>query len=285
MSAIALAALASMFYGTADFMGGMASRRASVLAVTVLSQSAGLVVIVALALALGATRVATVDLAWGAAAGLTGVGGLVLLYRGLAEGPMSVVAPVTALCSVALPVAIGLLFGERPTWPAISGVVLAGLAVVLVSRHAEGAAPRTSGRSRRTALLTALASGTLIAMFLVCFQRTSREAGFWPLVVARLTSFGMVGLLIATRRGEPLRWPGGGLALAMPLVSGAIDNVANVLYTSAARESLLSVAAPVASLYPAATVVLARVVVGEPIARPQLAGLVLASLAMALMAM
>lgn len=284
---IALALVASLLYGTADFLGGFGSRRVGALATSLVSQLAGLVVIVGIASLLGWTRVSPRDVLWGIAAGLTGMGGLLLLYRGLAIGPMSIVAPTTALCAMALPVVVGLGLGERPKPLAILGVVLAACAVLLISRQGQGHGA-IGGRHARLgeALVVALCSGVLIAMFLVCFQRTSSDAGYWPLVVARLTSLGalLMGASAVGGHGMVVRWlhePRRTLRLV--ILAGVIDNVANVCYTTAARAHYLSIIAPLASLYPAATVLLARYVLGEELARPQLIGLTVAAGAIVLM--
>src|ERR1043166_9542374 len=124
------------------------------------------------------------DFAWGAASGLAGGVGVALLYRGLAIGVMSVVAPVTAVCSVVIPLVVGLAQGERPAGQAIAGVLLAIAAIVLVSQsdHAE------PGKRATTGLAIAIASGICIGVFLVLLQRTGPSAGLWPLAAARVVS-------------------------------------------------------------------------------------------------
>jgi uncharacterized membrane protein len=215
------------------------------------------------------------------------MGGLLLLYRGLAIGPMSIVAPTTALCAMALPVLVGLALGERPKPVAILGVVLAGCAVLLISWQGLGRRKVEGHDSRLTEALTvSLLSGLLIAMFLVCFQRTSSDAGYWPLVVARLTSLGalIVGVSAIEGKGLVVRWrrePRQTFVLVV--LAGAIDNVANVCYTTAVRAHYLSIIAPLVSLYPAATVLLARYVLGEELQRAQVLGLGIAVGAIVLM--
>jgi drug/metabolite transporter (DMT)-like permease len=282
MSAVLLALVAGMFYGTADFLGGLATRRAGALATSVVSQTTGLLVIVTLAWLAGYVSIARADLLWGVAAGCTGILGLLLLYRGLADGPMSVVAPTTALCALGLPVVVGLSLGERLAPLAVSGVALAAAAVVLISLP-----PPSASHADRVHLLRAfglsVAAGVLIAAFLVCFERTSADAGYWPLVVARVSSMVTVAVVIALRGRERFTMPGDRRWFLLPIVSGAIDNVANALYTTAVRADLLSIIAPVASLYPAATLLLARLVLGERVTRLQGMGLGLAAAAVVLL--
>jgi len=275
----ALLALASAAtYGAADFLGGLSSRRAPAVAVTLVSQAAGLAVLLAVVAVLGGSPTRA-DLAWGAAAGLAGGVGLLLLYRGLAGGTMSVVAPITAVCAAAVPVAAGLAMGERPSAPALGGVVVALLAIVLVSREeAPAGAPRGPvAASVRTALLAGVAFG----LFFVLLERTGEGAGLWPLVSAR---FGSIALLAAIGRAarEPLAVPRA--ALGGVLAAGILDMTANVLYLLAVREGLLSLVAVLSSLYPASTVLLATVILRERLHPVQRTGLAAAAAAVALIA-
>ena len=272
----ALAVLASVAYGAADFLGGLATKRGStVFAAVVCSQATGLVlVLLALPFLPPATPTAA-DLAWGAASGLAGGIGLALLYRGLAIGVMSVVAPVTAVCAVVIPVAVGLALGERPTGPAVFGVALALVAIVLISRTG----PVEESRSARSGVAIAIVSGIAIGIFLVCLQRTGRSAGLWPLVPARAVSvsfFAVAGLLA---REKLLPQSG-----SWPIVAGggALDMLANVLYLLAVRQGPLSIVATLTSLYPASTILLARIVLRERLRLVQQAGVACAALAIVL---
>jgi drug/metabolite transporter (DMT)-like permease len=273
-----LVALASsLVYGSADFLGGLATRRSPVLPVVAVSQAAGLVVL-ALAMPLIPAHATHGDLAWGAAAGLTGGIGVALLYHALAIGPMSVVAPVTAVCSIAVPVLFGLGLGERPGARALGGVLLAAFAIVLISREPpkEGAAPG-SGISR--GVWIALVSGVIIGLFYVCLSRTRTQAGLWPLLMARAVSVTLfVGAGIVGRKALlPTR-----AAIPLVLGSGVLDMLANVLYLVAVRGGMLSIVSTLASLYPAATVVLAALVLRERLRGQQLAGLACALIAVVL---
>jgi drug/metabolite transporter (DMT)-like permease len=272
----ALAVLASIAYGAADFLGGLATKRGStVFSVVVCSQATGLVlVLLALPFLPPASPTAT-DFAWGAASGLAGGVGLALLYRGLAVGVMSVVAPVTAVCAVIIPVVVGLALGERPTGVAIVGVALALAAIVLISRSGEV----EEGKRARTGLAIAVVSGIAIGIFLVCLERTGRSAGVWPLVPARAVSvsfFAVAGSL-AREKLLPRResWP-------IVAGGGALDMLANVLYLLAVRQGPLSIVATLTSLYPASTILLARVVLSERLRLVQQAGVACAVLAITL---
>ena len=272
----ALAVLASITYGAADFLGGLATKRGStVFSTVVFSQATGLVlVLLALPLLPPASPTAT-DLAWGAASGLAGGIGVAFLYRGLAVGVMSVVAPVTAVCAVIIPVVVGVALGERPTLPATAGVALALVAIVLISRSGEVG----EGKRARAGVLIAIASGIAIGIFLVCLERTERSAGLWPLVPARAVSvslFAVAGLLAREKllpRAES--WP-------IVVGGGALDMLANVLYLLAVRQGPLSIVATLTSLYPASTILLARVVLRERLRLVQQAGLACAAVAIVL---
>ncbi|HEY4624471.1 MAG TPA: EamA family transporter, partial [Blastococcus sp.] len=154
--AVLLALASAVVYGSSDFLGGLASRRASVFGVVALSQLAGWVALLALLPWLGGPATAA-DLGWGAVAGLLGATGLVIFFRALSGGVMSVVAPVTAVTAAAVPVLAGLLGGNRISPWAWAGILLALVAVVLVS--AEGGLGQL--RAARPASLTApLIAGT-----------------------------------------------------------------------------------------------------------------------------
>jgi drug/metabolite transporter (DMT)-like permease len=272
----ALAVLASITYGAADFLGGLATKRGStVFSAVVWSQATGLVLVLLALPFLPPASPTTLDFAWGAASGLAGGIGLGFLYRGLAVGVMSVVAPVTAVCAVIIPVVVGVALGERPTLPATAGVALALAAIVLISRSGEV----EEGKRARTGLATAVASGIAIGIFLVCLQRTGRSAGLWPLVPARAVSvsFFAVAGLVAREKLLPRResWP-------IVVGGGALDMVANVLYLIAVRQGPLSIVATLTSLYPASTILLARFVLRERLRLVQQAGVACAAVAIVL---
>lgn len=276
----AMAVLSSISYGAADFLGGLATKRGSSLyAVVSLSQLTGLVLVGLCLPFLPPSSPSTLDLAWGAAAGLAGGIGVGLLYRGLAVGMMSVVAPVTAVCAVIIPVSVGMALGEELTWPAGLGILLAIAAIVLISQSGHGEEGRSATRRPTRGLLTAVASGIAIGIFLVCLERTGPTAGLWPLVPARVVSvsfFVLAGLL--TRSPLTPRRD------ALPIVvgGGALDMVANILYLLAVREGPLSIVATLTSLYPAGTVILARIVLSERLSLLQQAGMACAGVAIVL---
>ena len=273
---VVLALSSALVYGAADFCGGLASRRMPALAVVGLSQLSGLIALLVLLPLLGGSPTRA-DLAWGVAAGLAGALGLAMFYRALADGVMSVVAPVTAVCAAAIPLLAGLAFDERLSLPAVLGIGLALVAIALVATDG----PRPSLRAARAAGLgIALLAGVLFGLFYVLLDQPAESSGLWPLVGARLASIVLVVLLARGRAGLAVD------RKMLPLVvfAGVLDMTANALYLLAAREGLLAVAGVLASLYPVSTVLLAQSVLRERLLPSQVGGLVAAVAAVALIA-
>jgi drug/metabolite transporter (DMT)-like permease len=271
----ALAVLSSITYGAADFLGGLATKRSSMFSVVIFSQLTGLILMLLSLLFLPPASPTAIDFAWGAASGLAGGLGVALLYRALSTGVMSVVAPVTALCAVIIPLVVGVLHGERPTAPAIAGVALAIIAIVLVSQsgHIE------EGKRATTGLGTAIASGIAIGIFLVFLQRTGTSAGLWPLIAGRVVSvaFFTGAGLISCEKLTPRRE-----SMLIVVGGGALDMIANILYLLAVRQGLLSIVGTLTSLYPASTIILARIVLRERLRPLQQAGVACAAAAIVL---
>lgn len=265
--AVVLALSSAVVYGASDFLGGVASRRASVFGVVALSQLAGLVALLALLPWLGGP-VTGADLGWAAAAGLVGSTGLVIFFGALSRGVMSVIAPVTAVTAAAVPVLAGLLGGNRIGPVAGTGILLALVAVVLVS--AEGGLGQL--RAARPATLRApLVAGAAFGCFFVLLDRTSADAGLTPLVAARTASVVLVVVMALVGR-RSLRV--GRSALPVALASGLGDMTANALFLLATQQGAeLAIVGVLASLYPVSTVVLAQVVLRERLVLAQLAGM------------
>lgn len=275
--AAVLALSAAVAYGVGDFLGGVAARRVPPTAVVLWSHIVGLVSLVALAPLVGGDLTGR-TLAIGAVGGVLGGCGVALFYRALALGTMSVVAPIAALLSAAVPVIAGLGGGERPSGSALAGIALALGAVVLISR--EPNAPTTGGLQVR-ALLLAVAAGVAFGLFFVVIDLAGDGVGIWPLVGARIASVSLfAGLGVA---GVTAASPPRGAAAAA-VGCGLLDAGANVLYLLALGHGLLSVVSVLTALYPASTVLLARVVLREWLSPLQRAGLIAGGLAAVLIA-
>jgi drug/metabolite transporter (DMT)-like permease len=279
-----LALASALLYGAADFTGGLATRRAATIPVVVISQFSGMVLLALLLPMLPASEPSHADLWWGVLAGVTGGIGVALLYRALAVGRMAVVAPTTAVCAVAIPVLVAMLLGERPGPVAVGGILLGIVSIVLVSQQSEAAAapgtvaaPRAAGLPPGVAM--ALVSGIAIGFFFLSLAQTADASGMWPILAARLTSVTLFAAG-AVAAGVPLRVPRPALGLA--LGGGMVDMLANAAYLLAARAGPLSLVVTLSSLYPASTVLLARVVLGERLNPRQVGGVVCALAAIVL---
>ena len=278
--AVILAVVSAAVYGAADFLGGVATRRSTAFAVVVWSQLAGLVALAAAAAVMGDAPAPARDLAWGAVGGLGGGTGVVLLYRGLSIGRMSVVAPTSAVIGAVLPVLVGLGLGERPHAAALAGVAVALLAIILVSSGPDGSADAVLGGRVRPGLREAVGAGMGFALFFVALANAGDDAGLWPLLAARVSIVvAAVGGLVTRSALRPA--PG---AWGRIVVVGLLDMTSNLLYVLATRRGLLSLVAVLVSLYPASTVLLARVVLGERMTGRQVVGLVAAGAGVALIA-
>lgn len=274
--------MAALGYGVSDFVGGIASRRVAALRVVVISYPVALLLLVLAAVPFGG-QLSTAAILWGLSAGIVQAFGVWWFYAALGSGPISVVSPLTAILVAGIPVLAGLAFGERPGTLAGVGVVLALIAVVLVSRDSAGDAEAARTGARFTAKVAWLTVGAGVAFGLnfVILHRIPKEAQLWPLVFGRAAA--VVVVLIAAvatanlviERGVPLR---------LAVLAGALDTVANIATLVALQSSLLSLAGVLIALYPAATVVLAIAVLRERVSRSQCVGMVLALAAVGMIA-
>ncbi len=272
-----LALIASLTWGVADYMGGIASRKASPTQVLVVAYPSGAVIITLMAFLAVPGEFSTDAALWGVLAGSIGALAVALLYIALSRGPMGVVSPITAVMSGAVPTAVGLLNGERLTPLGITGIAIAALAVILVSRekgeHVK-VAPST--------ILISIASGSAIGLYLSALSLAPEESGIWAATVGRWTSSILVAVVVFaviknfTRNGFP--W-------MLAIVSGFLDATANAVFQLASQRGLLSIVAVLGSLYPATTALLARFLIQERLSRIQIVGVLLAFLAAALLAL
>ena len=278
-----MALLSAACYGAADFVGGLTSRRASTIAVVLVSQFSGFLLLTMALVWLPAASPTRSDLLWGTVAGITGGIGIGLLYAALAIGTMAVVAPITAVCAVAIPVLAGVVAGDRLTATRGVGIVLAMIAIVLVSQQpANGGTRPLSDDERRLVppgVAYALASGVGIGLFFLALARTGASAGLWPLLFARGAGVTLFAVAALVNRAK-FRLPPAAFGAAAG--GGVLDVSANVLYVLATRVGPLSSVVTLASLYPASTVVLARVVLGERLGWLQVGGIACALVAVVL---
>ena len=253
------------------------------MAVVLVSQASGLVALVIMLPLLPPSAPAMPDLAWGGVAGIAVAAGIGLLYRALAVGKMTLVAPATAVAAVVIPLTAAMALGERPGARALAGIALAVVAIVLVSQQRADTAPgeHAAASDRRAGLGLALLAGVGIGLFFIALSRTEPAAGLWPLLVARGGTVAVFALS-ALATGRSLRMPPA--VAAMTITAGVIDMGANALYLLATYHGQLSVVATLTSLYPASTVLLALAVLGERLNALQGAGIVCALIAVLLIA-
>ncbi|MFD3631122.1 EamA family transporter [Streptomyces sp. NPDC058664] len=269
-----LALASAMVLGAGDFVGGLAAKKARAVVVVVWSNAAGLATALALVGLLSRSGSSWHEVFWGSLAGLCGSAGAVLLYRALAGGVMSLVAPTTAAAAAALPVVAGVLTGDRLSGVAVLGVVCALAAVLLVSLSGDGAGEPDDRRKMLRSLGLALLAGAGFGAFFVFLARTPSDTSLWPLVWARCASLTAILLLVVLVRRTSPRLSGRPARLA--LLSGVLDMGSSALFLVAVRDGSLAVIGLLASLYPISTVLLARVLLKERIRAIQHLGVVLA---------
>ena len=273
-----LALLSALVYGAGDFAGGLLSRRLPPVAVVWRTAMIGLAGLLVLALLTTAAEVRPGDLGVGAVGGLVGGVGILLLYRALADGTMSVVAPTTAVLAAMVPVAVGIADGERPGAVALAGIPVALAAIFLLARDPDAAGPAEG--MRPGVMLEAVGAGASFGIFFVCLDAAGDDAGMWPLVAGRAASVTLFSIIVATvaahRIGRTGRRDAGPGTTRLLLACGACDAAANALFLLATHRGLLSLVAVLGSLYPASTVLLATTVTHERLARSQVVGVVLA---------
>jgi drug/metabolite transporter (DMT)-like permease len=266
-----LALLSSLLWGSADFLGGILSRRLPAVLVVAASQAFGLLAVAVVAVASGALDSPTGYVPWAIASGLTGVIGLVAFYAALASGTMGVVSPIAAL-GVVVPVIVGIAQGERPGPVQIVGICIAIAGVVLAS------GPELSGKAGIRPLVLAVVAAFGFGGALLFIAKGSRDSTVMTLLTMRVTSVTVLGIALVvmasrSRRAGTAGTPRLGLQdLGLLAAVGIGDASANLTFGWASTRGLISVAAVLGSLYPVVTVLLARFFLHERLGRVQTAG-------------
>jgi drug/metabolite transporter (DMT)-like permease len=273
-SVVVFGLISAAAWGAADFGGGLTSRRAALFGVVLVSQLVGMVIAFGLAIIRAEPMPALADVGWGAAAGATGAVGILGLYGGLAVGRMGIVAPVTGVLAAAIPVLVGILLEGLPPALVTLGIVVAIVAVPLVSRVSDDGGGRSG-------IELALVSGVALGLTSVCLSRIDDAVVFGPLTAMRLTEAAVVAVAIVIGR-RSARVPRA-VVPAIFLV-GLLDMAGNAFFLFAAATGQLAVAAVLTSLYPVGTVILAAAVLRERIAPVNAAGIGLALVAIGLIA-
>ena len=273
-----LLALSSAFaYGTADFIGGVASSRHSLWQVVLVAQAAGALVMLGAGLVVPGSPAAP-DFAWAILAGAGSATGSIFLFRGLARGRMGLVAPISAVGAAALPVLAGVALGERPSWLAWVGVLAALPGIWLVSRETT---PDGSARTRG-ALVDGAVAGAGFGILFIALAQISDDAGPLPLAANQLIG-AILTLIAATSLRQP--WRPSRKVVGWGSASGVLGASGTFAFMVATETTSLGIAGVLASLYPAITVLLAAIVLGERIDTGQRTGIVICTLAVATLAL
>jgi drug/metabolite transporter (DMT)-like permease len=266
MLGVLLALSASLMWGFADYLGGLQTRTRQVLAVVVISQAAGFLLLVCVVAGRGVGWPGAEAMLPAAIAGVIGAACIVIFYLALSYGPVSIVAPVLA-SSACIPVVYGLIRGERPSALQLAGLVATLAGVILVSWTDSG----DHARGRRGVAFAVLAA-VLLGTLLVIFSRASAEDPYWAPLVLRIFSMGTIVTVVLVRR---VNVRVDRRALFVIALIGMLDVTANLFYSVATTLQLLSITAVLSSLFPVVTVALARIHLGERVTHLQLAGSVI----------
>lgn len=281
LDTVLLALAASLCWGTSDFTAGLKARTIGLPLVLAVTQGIGLLASLAIVAAATPRLPGAGPAIASLGAGVAVIGGLACFYRALAVGTMSVVAPIAAT-GVAIPVVVGVLGGDHLSAVQVLGMLAAVCGVVLASRHPGTDPTAADRRAHRNVVALALASAAAFGSYFLLAHIGARGGVAWLLALAHITSVGGVlafGLLAGTSWGVPaLR------DLRVLAAAGALDFGATALYGIANRDGQLSIVAVAGSLYPVATVLLARAVLAEHVTRIQALGVALALLGVALIA-
>lgn len=269
MLTVILATSTAALFGGADFLGGFASRRDSAFVVTASAHVLGVLLLALAASLFPYAFVDSSDLGFGALAGVFGGLGVVALYAGLAEGRMSVVAPLTAAIAGSVPAVYDVATGGRISWLGGSGLLLALAAIVLVSTASHPGEPH--GMTPR-ALSLAIGAGFGFAGSFISFSLTGSESGLWPLVSARFVSAILLATIAWVRYRRMIAAPG---IRRVTAGIGVLDAAANVTMISAIRSGPLAVASVLGSLYPVTTVLLAFILLKERLVGAQRVGVII----------
>jgi len=265
--------ISALTYGAADFTGGMVAKRTNTYGIVILGHIGSLVLLTICALALRESLPGLKDWLIGMLAGVSGCAGLVLLYRSLADGQMSLVSPVSALVGAGVPVLVGVFTEGLPGKWMLVGFVLALVAIWLIAQTGKISLVNILARIRLPVL-----SGVCFGFFFVGIHFASSQSIVWPLVATRLGS--IPSLLLFTHLTHQTWLPERKYWKSIGLIS-LLDSAGNVFYSLASQLGRLDLAAVLVSLYPGSTVVLARLILKEKVTWIQWVGILLALVALA----
>jgi drug/metabolite transporter (DMT)-like permease len=266
--------LAAVFaWGTSDFVGGYASRRTNAFLLTAIAHLSGLVLMAGVALAIHSPFPSRTAVVWALMGGLSGGGALAIFYRALATGRMGLTAPVAAVLGAAIPTVFGMFREGLPEAAQVVGFALAAVGIWLISRSEDGSPPEGIG-------MAALA-GIGFAGFYLCIKQAGDGSAFWIAATSKVASFILTGVIVLVgRRAREIDLRG----TAFGALAGCLDVIGSVLFIRASQTGRLDAAVVLSSLYPAVTVLLARLILEEHFTRWKALGMVAALLAVPMIA-
>lgn len=276
LAAVTFGLFASLSWGVGSFSGGLATKRAAVMGVVTVAHVIGLLLMITLAIISSEPLPPTQDLMWGGLAGLASLVGVAALYRALAFGRMSLAAPTAAVLAALVPALVGILLYGLPTPLQLVGFGF-GLASLWLASYSRNMLRETSG------LGLAVLAGLGFAGFFILIDRIDSEVVFWPVAAARLASASVLVLVMLVSHRNPI--PRGKQQWTFVVLAGLLDTGGGAFFALATQSGRLDIAAVVSSLYPAVTVLLARIVLKEQITRVQALGVVTALIAISLIAL
>jgi drug/metabolite transporter (DMT)-like permease len=261
-------------WGTSDFTGGYASKRSDAFVVTMVAHASGFVLMTALSLGAHAPFPSRTGLLWALAAGSLGGTALAVFYRALASGKMGITAPLAAVLAAAIPTGFGIITEGLPGMLPLTGFLLAGAGIWLMSRPDETGPP--------AGLYMALVAGLGFAGFFICIHQAGDSSALWSAASSRFASLILVALIVVSRR-QGFRVSGSDAALG--IFAGCLDSTGTMLFIRAEQTGRLDAAVVLASLYPAVTVLLARLILREHFTRWKAIGILAALAAVPMIAM
>jgi drug/metabolite transporter (DMT)-like permease len=264
---------AVLAWGTSDFLGGYATRRANAFLFTTVVNLGGLLLVGTLASASHAAFPSGRSVAWMLAGGISGGASLAVFYRALSSGRMGLTAPVAAVLSAAIPTLVSMFTEGLPGKISLAGFFLAAVGLWLITRTENGNTPEGIG--------LALIAGTGFAGFYLCVRQAGDGSAFWIATFTRAGGLLITGLIILLQRNfrditaAGVRWA---------VVTGCVDSLGTMLFVRAIQTGRLDEAVVISSLYPAVTVLLARIVLKEHFTRWRFVGLLAALAAVPMIA-
>ena len=284
MLAVLLALAAAAGYGGSDYAGGLAARRASVVRVTVLAEATSAALLLCVVPFISSQAPSLASVLWGIAAGVSGVAGVMALYLGFRHAAFSVASSISAVGSATFSVLAGVVLGEHPGALSLAGITLALPAIVAVSAPASRPPAGTADRDQRRHAVgvgLGLAAGAGFGMFFIGLNEAGSVSDPWPLVISQVAA--MLTVMCVAAANRDLRLPPTG-ARRLSVMTGVIGATGTTMFFLSTHYGLLAVTAVITSLYPALTILLARVVSGERLTALRIIGLSLAAASVALIA-